>query len=276
MRFKLAAFADEADSRISEQIKIMTGNGIDYLEIRGVDGEDISNITKEKALEVRKKLDEAGLTVWSLGSPYGKIGINDDFISHLDKFKYGLELAEILGAEHIRIFSFYVPSGNEEDYKDEVMHRLEQFIHAAEGHSVILCHENEKGIYGDIASRCQEIHRTFPELRAVFDPANFIQCGQNTVEAWDMLAPYVEYMHIKDAMPDGSVVPAGKGIGDIPYLLKNYKGNILTVEPHLFGFDGLDRLESDKKTTMGYCYPTSEAAFNAAVAALKELIGGLL
>ncbi len=272
MSFRLAAFADEADSRISEQIRIMTGNGIDYLEIRGVDGESIADITKEKAKEVRKKLDEAGLSVWSLGSPYGKIGINDDFVSHLDKFKYGLELAEILGAKHIRMFSFYVPSGEEENYRDKVMHRLEQFILAAEGHSVILCHENEKGIYGDIASRCQEIHQTFPELKAVFDPANFIQCGQNTVEAWDMLAPYVEYMHIKDAMPDGSVVPAGKGIGNIPYLLKNYKGSILTIEPHLSVFDGFDKLEADKKTTIEYCYPTSKAAFNAAVAALKELI----
>jgi len=272
MGFQLAAFADEADSKISEQIKIMAENGIDYLEIRGVDGENISDITKEKAAEVRKKLDEAGLAVWSLGSPYGKIGINDDFLPHLDKFKYGLELAEILGAKHIRMFSFYVPLGDAEKYKDKVMHRLEQLILAAEGYNVILCHENEKGIYGDIASRCQEIHQTFPQLKAIFDPANFIQCGQDTVEAWAMLAPYVEYMHIKDALPDGSVVPAGKGIGNIPYLLKNYKGSILTIEPHLSVFDGFDKLESDKKTTMGYCYPTSKAAFNAAVAALKELI----
>ena len=272
MNFKLAAFADEADGRLSEQIKAMKRNGIDYLEIRGVDGENISDITKEKAKEVRRQLDDAGLAVWSLGSPYGKIGICDDFEPHLDKFRHGLELAEILGAKHIRMFSFYVADGDKERYRDEVMSRLEKFISAASGSGIILCHENEKGIYGDMAVRCEEIHRTFPQLKAVFDPANFIQCGQNTTEAWKLLAPYVEYMHIKDAMADGSVVPAGKGIGNLSYLLENYKGSVLTLEPHLSVFDGFDKLETAEKTKMGYCYPTSRAAFDTAVNALKELI----
>ncbi len=272
MNFKLAAFADEADGRISEQIKAMTENGIAYLEIRGVDGENISDITNEKAKEVRKQLENSGLAVWSLGSPYGKIGINDDFATHLDKFKHGLELADILGAKNIRMFSFYVSSGDKEKYKDKVMERLEQFILAAKGSGITLCHENEKGIYGDMAVRCEEIHKTFPQLKAVFDPANFIQCGQDTVEAWKMLAPYVEYMHIKDAMANGSVVPAGKGTGNIPYLLRNYMGTVLTIEPHLSVFDGFDKLEGEEKTKMKYCYPTSRAAFDAAVNALKEII----
>lgn len=272
MNYKLAAFADEADGRISKQIKAMKENGIDYLEIRGVDGENIADISKEKAKEVRSLLDDAGLAVWSLGSPYGKIGINDNFAPHLDKFKYGLELAEILGANHIRLFSFYVPSGDEERFRDEVMNRLEQFILAARGSGIMLCHENEKGIYGDNALRCEEIHKTFPRLKAVFDPANFIQCGQDTIEAWNMLSPYVEYMHIKDAVADGSVVPAGKGIGNLPYLLENYKGTVLTLEPHLSVFDGFDKLEAEGKTKTEYCYPTQRAAFDAAVSALKELL----
>ncbi|MBQ7782454.1 MAG: sugar phosphate isomerase/epimerase, partial [Oscillospiraceae bacterium] len=193
MNFRLAAFADEADSSISGQIKAMQENGIDLLEIRGVDGENISDISKEKAKEVRRQLDDAGISVWSIGSPYGKIGICDDFSSHLDKFRAGLETAVILGAGHIRMFSFYVPSGDEERYSEEVMNRLGKFISAAEGSGIILCHENEKGIYGDNAARCLEIHKRFSGLKAVFDPANFIQCGQDTKEAWKQLSPYVEY-----------------------------------------------------------------------------------
>lgn len=272
MSFKLAAFADEADGRLSEQIKAMTENGISYLEIRGVDGENISDISKEKAREIRERLQQNGLAVWSLGSPYGKTGICDDFTAHLDKFKRGLELADILGARHIRMFSFYVLSEDAEHYRDEVMERLSRFISAADGSGIILCHENEKGIYGDIASRCADIHKEFPQLKAVFDPANFIQCGQDTIKAWEMLSPYVEYMHIKDAMADGSVVPAGKGIGNLPYLLSQYKGEVLTLEPHLSVFDGFDKLEASEKTKMGYCYHSSRAAFDAAVNALKEII----
>ena len=109
MKFKLAAFADEAGSSIGEQISAMKENDVAYLEIRGVNGENISDLTIEKARDIRRQLEDSGISVWSLGSPYGKIGIEEDFTPHLDKFKHGLELADILGTKHIRLFSFYVP-----------------------------------------------------------------------------------------------------------------------------------------------------------------------
>ncbi len=143
---------------------------------------------------------------------------------------------------------------------------------AAKGSGIILCHETEKGIYGDNAERCAEIHKTFPELRAVFDPANFVQCRQETQSAWELLSPYVEYLHIKDALTDGSVVLAGKGIGNIPYILKKNCGEVLTVEPHLSVFNGLDKLEQGKTEVRKYCYPDPRTAFGAAVNALKEIM----
>lgn len=274
MQFKLAAFADEADSKLENQISAMVRNGIEYLEIRGVDGENVSDISVEKAREIRKKLEASGLAVWSVGSPFGKIGIDENFTPHLEKFKHGIELAEILGAKHMRIFSFYVPNENAENYSDKVMSRLDKFLSAAKGSGVTLCHENEKGIYGDTAPRCSEIHRNFPEIKCIFDPANFIQCGQDTKAAWEILSPYVEYMHIKDALTDGSVVPAGKGVGNIPYILEKYRGEMLTIEPHLSVFSGFEMLErNNENMNQKYCYPSSEEAFDAAVSALKELIG---
>lgn len=273
MKFKLAAFADEADYKLENQIAAMVRNGIGYLEIRGVDGENVADISKEKACEIRKKLESSNLAVWSVGSPFGKIGITEDFAPHLEKFKRNLEIAAILGAAHMRIFSFYVPQENPEACSDEVMRRLEQFASAAKDSGILLCHENEKGIYGDIAVRCAEIHKNFPEIKAVFDPANFIQCGQDTKAAWELLSPYIEYMHIKDALADGSVVPAGKGTGNLPFLLGQYRGTMLTLEPHLSVFQGFEKLEQGKEAPeKKYCYASSEEAFDAAVAALKELI----
>lgn len=273
MKFKLAAFADEVDGNLDKQISAMIENGIEYLEIRGVDGENVSDISADKAKEIRQRLDARGLAVWSVGSPFGKIGIGDDFAPHLEKFKRQIETANILGAKHMRIFSFYVPHENAEKYSDEVMSRLGKFLEAARGSGILLCHENEKGIYGDIAARCGEIHKNFPEMKAVFDPANFIQCGQETKAAWEILAPYVEYMHIKDALSDGSVVPAGKGEGNIPFLLENYAGEVLTLEPHLSVFSGFEKLEQGSENApKKYCYSSSREAFDAAVSALKELL----
>ncbi|MCR4792027.1 MAG: sugar phosphate isomerase/epimerase [Lachnospiraceae bacterium] len=268
MRFRLAAFADEASGEINGQIRALKENEINLLEIRGVDGSNIADISTEKAKEVRAKFEDAGISIWSLGSPFGKIHMDDDFAPHLESFKRGLETAQILGCRHIRMFSFYGTEGR----KSEVFERLSLFLRAAEGTDAILCHENEKGIYGDVAHRCLEIHREFPQIKAVFDPANFIQSGQDTVEAWKMLSPYVEYMHIKDALQGGQVVPAGKGAGNLPYLLSEYKGDVLTVEPHLTVFDGLEKLEGKEKTQINpYSYPDSFTAFKAACDALKSL-----
>ena len=187
-------------------------------------------------------------------------------------------MADILGAKNIRMFSFYIPAGRApEEFRGKVFDQMGAMIEASAGRGIDLCHENEKGIYGDMAVRCLELHQAFPELKAVYDPANFIQCGQETWSGWEMLKPYVKYLHIKDAMADGNVVPAGKGIGQVPSIVKDFLsmgGSALTLEPHLKVFDGLAALEreNDKSAVGAYCYNTNDEAFDAACAALREIL----
>ena len=277
---KIYAFADEASPNIDEQIIALKRNGLNGLEIRNVDGVNVSDITVEKAKEVKHKLQENGLITWSIGSPIGKIDIEkDDFSAHTEKLKHTLEIAEILGAENIRLFSFFIPKDkNPADYKEEVINRLGTFLDLAKGTGITLCHENEKGIYGDIPERCLEIHKALPEMPAIFDPANYIQCGADTLEGWKMLSGYVKYLHIKDALTDGNVVPAGKGVGNLPFILEDFRkngGKCVTIEPHLTVFEGLSALEKEgDKSVVGevYRYPSNTAAFKAAADALKELI----
>ncbi len=276
---KIYAFADEANPMIDGQILAMTRNGLNGLEIRGVDGQNISDISLEKAQEVRAKLDATGLETWSIGSPIGKIDIEkDDFEAHLEKFRHTLEVAKVLGATNIRLFSFFIPADKDPaPYKDEVIRRLKCFVELAEGTGIDLCHENEKGIYGDMADRCLEILQAVPQLKGIFDPANFVQCGQNTLEAWELLKPYIKYMHIKDALSDSSVVPAGKGEGNVAAILKEFRaqgGNELTIEPHLAVFDGLKALEREgEESNVGkFVYASNDDAFDAACNALKELL----
>ena len=276
------AFADEASPMVDGQIEAMVRNGMQGLEIRNVDGENILDISLQKAREVRKKLDDRGLKVWALGSPIGKTGIEEDnFPKVLSSIMNAVELAHILGAENIRMFSFYIPAGQDPArYQSQVIDRLSRMAEAAEGSGVTLCHENEKGIYGDNAARCEEILRKVGALQGVFDPANFVQCGQDTWEAWKLLGSKIKYMHIKDALfKDNSVVPAGKGDGQVDKILKAFLengGECLTVEPHLTVFDALKTLEREgEKSRVGgaYAYPSSDAAFDAACQALRELLG---
>jgi sugar phosphate isomerase/epimerase len=272
--FELCAFADEADSQIDGQIRALQDNGISYIELRGVDGKNISAISSDDAKMLKQKFDKANIKVWAIGSPTGKMDIADNFSAHLDSFKHMLEIAGILGASNYRLFSFY--GVNDRAGRDTALEYLQKLIDTAKGSGIVLCHENEKDIYGEKAPACLDIHKNILDLKAVFDPANFIQAGQDTLQAWELLGPYVEYMHIKDALPGGAVVPAGKGVGNIPVLLEKYAaigGHILTVEPHLAIFSGLDSLEHGRKSELGmYVYPDNRTAFDAGVDALKKLL----
>ncbi len=280
-RFLLSAFADEADALLSGQIEALREAGIAQVEIRGVNGKNISQLTEGEAREARAMLDGAGIRVSSLGSPYGKIGIEDDFAPHLELMKRGLEIAKILGTEHIRMFSFYIPAGKKaEEYREEVLARLEQMLDAARDAGVELLHENEKGIYGDTDDRCLDLLTAFGgRLLGVFDPANFIQCGVKPAEAMRKLKDHIVYMHIKDALlADGSVVPCGMGDGSLPELLSQMAlradGMTLSVEPHLAVFQGLENLQGEQ-VRHKYVYPTAREAFAAAADALKETLKGI-
>ncbi len=275
-RIKLCAFADEADADRHGQIRALSENGIPYLEIRGVDGTNIANLSIEAAKQFKAELDAAGIRVWSIGSPAGKHDIHADFGPIEEQFRHMMELAEIFEAKRIRLFSFYGTDDSDECFA-EVCRRLNIYCDICEECGVIPCHENEKGIYGEDAEHCLKLHRAIPRLRAVFDPANFIQCGQEIMPAWEMLSPYVEYGHIKDALADGRVVPPGDGIGCLREYLPLFAaqgGEVLTLEPHLGEFVGLAGLEQEgaRSDVGSLAFKDGREAFDCAVNKLKEIL----
>ena len=167
----LCGFADEADPSIDGQITALKENEISLLEIRGVDGKNISEVTPDEAKALRARFDENGITVWSLGSPIGKININDDFDKEIEKLRALLEVGKILGAKCIRLFSFYGTEGKAE-HLPVICERLKKYVEVCAEYGIIPCHENEKGVYGENAARCLEIHKAVPGLKAVFDNKN--------------------------------------------------------------------------------------------------------
>ncbi len=221
-------------------------------------------------------MDKAGIRVSSIGSPIGKIKITDDFDSHFEVFKKVVKIAKILETRYIRIFSFFGDGEWNDTLRKEVILKLRALIDYAQKEDIILLHENEKDIYGDTKERCLDLMKELScdNFKAVFDPANFVQCGVDTKEAYEMLKPYVEYMHIKDALSSGIVVPAGEGIGNVEYILKDlfkngYNG-FLSLEPHLGEFEGLAFLEMGD--LMKNLPKSSEGTFTLAYRALKNIL----
>lgn len=281
--FILSAFADEYSPVFDEQIKGLIANDVHYMEIRGVDGKNISDLTPAEAKTVREKLDANGIGISSVGSPLGKISVADKFEPHLEQQKRVMELAHILGTDRIRMFSYYIPAGETPNScRGEVFDRLGKMLDAAKEENIILCHENERGIYGDIAERCLDIQRYFGgEIKCVFDHANFICCDSEPYpKAFEMLKDYIFYMHIKDATKDKHMAPSGAGIGRIPETidaLRAYdKKLFLTVEPHLQVFSGVDKLQDQggKDGVVFNQYSSHAEAFAVAVSAIRDIVNG--
>lgn len=280
--FILSGFADEIDPSVDVQLREMQRFGIGYIEMRGVDGKNIAECSKEEIRAVAKKCRNAGVRISAVGSPLGKINISDDMEPHMESMRDLMEKAKILGTEYIRVFSFYMPQGEApEKYRDEVLKRMERMAAAAKQQDIVLLHENEKGIYGDTPERCLDVLESIgsEHMWATFDPANFIQCGcQPYPSAYEMLKPYIRYIHIKDATKEGIVVPSGQGVAQMGALLKRVKEDgyqgFLSLEPHLGDFAGFAALEAgeEKAPKAMSGADTFEIAVNALRDILKEVM----
>ena len=255
-KYLITGFADEISPDVKTQFEELNRLGVKYFEPRGLDGKSVASITPDEAVKLKEAMDKYGIKASSIGSPIGKINITDDFEEHLSKLENVIKVAKILDTKYIRVFSFFMEDGTYEENRPEVMRRMKAMVKLAEENDIILLHENEKGIYGNIAPRCADILKEVnsPNLRAVFDPANFIECDQITYpDGFELMKPYIEYMHIKDAQADKKIVPAGMGIGNIKAIVTElnkmgYKG-FYSLEPHLTAFLGFAELENSDKAT---------------------------
>jgi len=243
---RLSAFADEISPNLDEQVAVLQREGIGYMDLRGVWNINVLDLTDDHIRKIQETLDAQGMGVAAIGSPLGKVPIDSPFDAHLQRLEHAIEIAHMFQTPFIRIFSFYPPTttnGVSHDpgaYREEVLRRLQAMIELASTGGITLLHENEKDIFGDTIARCVDILRqcSSAHFRAAFDSANFIQCRQVPYpDAYEALRPWIAYVHVKDALADGSVVAAGEGVGSWPELLERlhadgYDG-FLSLEPHL-------------------------------------------
>ena len=274
----LSAFADEYSASFDEQLVGMSGYGIDHIEVRGVDGRNVSLLTRDEVKEIGKKADAMGIKVSAVGSPVGKINLDGDLDGHLEMAKRVFESANLLGTKYVRMFSFYAPEGKEiTDYRSEVFYELERLVLAAKAQGVVLCHENEAKIYGSVPERCREIVDCFGgEIRTVFDMGNYVLEGVNPYEAYKLLRDTVAYFHIKDSLYAGAIVPPGRGEADIQRIVREHAAAsredfVISLEPHLQLFSGLNSLVG-RKFENPYKFNDEKEAFTEAVTRVKELL----
>lgn len=280
--FILSAFADEIDASFDTQLLSLKKLGINMLEIRGVDGKSFVALTDDEVDAVKEKLESAGITLSALGSPIGKIAVDGDFDSHKALFIRIMDIGDRLGCKKIRMFSFYPADGMERsEFKEKVYSLLDELLKMAEERGFILCHENEKGIYGQSPESVRELMDSFGgRLKVVLDNGNFPFCGEDASGAYALLKDYVEYMHIKDCDGDGIIVPPGYGNAFLKETLaqinEDVSGDfILTVEPHLMMFTGLASLSDTDDIKHKYSFADGYEAFEFAVTEIRKMLNDL-
>lgn len=238
---KLAAFGDEIAKAIATQIEVMTSEGVRALELRGAEGQGVLELSGAVREEVRARLADAGVEVFSIGSPLGKVAIDSPFEAELSRLERALEQARFFGASRIRVFSFFLPERRFAEHRDEVMARMRAMAERAAAAGVVLCHENEARIYGETVATCRDLLDTVdsPALRAVHDACNFAVAGEVAYpDGYEAVKSRLEYLHVKD-WDGGKVAPCGEGVGRLPELFARLKADgwdgYCSLEPHLGG-----------------------------------------
>lgn len=266
---RLSAFSDEAGSSIEEQIAAMKENGISLTELRSIDGKNVSQFTEEEAKAYQKTFEENGISVWSIGSPLGKTDIDTDFAEYSKLVRHVCKLANIFKTDKIRMFSFFNAKGKAE----KVFAQLREMVAIGQEYGVQMYHENEKDIFGDTADGVLKIMQNVDGLKYIYDPANYLQCGEKAERTLALFHETTDYFHIKDVQTaTGALVPAGYGDGDIKTLLERIKDDkVLTLEPHLALFDAFKSIDNTEMKHK-HAYGSAREAFDAAVNALKGLL----
>ena len=238
----LSGFGDEVDPDPKVQSAVLLALGASHIEVRSAWGTNVVELSDEQIAQLKAILDESGLKVSAVASPIGKVDISLPVEHEAERLRRIIVVAKALGTKYIRMFSFFRAGDQRpEDIREAVMERMGALARLAEESDVMLIHENEKDIYGDIPERVLDIMETVnsPALRAAWDNANFVQVGVKPfTDAYAMLRPHLEYLQVKDARAaTGEVVPTGQGDGQLMETLTalsqdGYAG-FASLEPHL-------------------------------------------
>lgn len=243
--FNISAFADEIDPDPRKQVDVLKACDVRFIEFRSIRLTNVVKLPDEQVREFKALLDGEGIKLSAVGSPVGKVPIDDPFEPHLDTFKRAVEVAQLFGTPNIRVFSYYPPKGGPEDgwqagRRDEVIRRMGVKAEMAQAAGLRLIHENEHRIYGDSPERVADVLGAVnsPAMKAAYDAANYVVCGHDPYAAWQATRGQTVHFHIKDWKGGAEVGSlAGEGDGQWGRVIADavaagYDG-FATMEPHL-------------------------------------------
>ncbi|MEK7476979.1 MAG: sugar phosphate isomerase/epimerase family protein [Candidatus Coatesbacteria bacterium] len=238
----LSMFADEITPDLEEALRVLKAAGLTSFELRGFNQTNVMKLSDQQVAFAASVAKREGFTVAAIASPIGKADVTDAFEPQAGQMKRAVELAQRLKAKAIRLFSFYIPKGDDpKKWRKEVVSRMEKLVGIADGSGVTVVLENEEGLYGDTIDRCADVIAAVksPSLKLCYDPGNLTVIGVKPfTDGWKLARKHLGYIHVKDWKRETkAMVPAGQGDAEWPEVVGGLKAagweGVVALEPHL-------------------------------------------
>jgi sugar phosphate isomerase/epimerase len=267
-RLALAVIGDEIGPALDEMISFAHEHGIKRLDMRTVGGRNLLGMTADEVIDISRTLEKAGISVPTFVSPLLKwaapgkapAGGRVDFAFDpaecpaRDPLQHAMDIAVILGARNLRIFSYLRYSGFRPSDISVSDSELTGLLGHAKHYDIVLQLENEPVCnIGNIAelsafftARNAEVEELDSDavmeiyLRPLVDIANAWSTGERPNDAdIAVLAPFTTAIHLKDRdLAAGRTVPLGDGnvpwAAELKRLLGGVEANevLASIETH--------------------------------------------
>jgi sugar phosphate isomerase/epimerase len=253
----ITGFTDEASPSIDRQIEMCRRLGWNRIDLRAVDGVNITNLSDSAFEEVHEKLASAGIQAVSFGSEIANWSrsIDDPLEFDLREIERAIPRMRRMGVELIRIMSYRAPKGpvgSDPQLERNIVHRLKEIVRRAEEGGIVCVHENCETWGGQSPEHTVYLLEQIdsPAFQLVFDTGNPFAtldhrgtppfAHQSTLDFYRKVKEAVRYVHIKDGRIVAGEVQysfPGEGDGEVPQLLSQLKKDGyaagVSIEPHV-------------------------------------------
>lgn len=237
---KISCFADEISPVLSDQLRVMEDLEICWMDLRSCWDIPVLRLNQHQITDIRDMAADKGIFISCVSTAIGKESIDAPAENALEQLRIAAQTAHMCNARYVRIFSYYPGETSRHQARSEAVKRLSRFAKIACQEDVILVLESAKvttcGTGRETAELLSQVNSA--HLRAVMDPAAFVAAGdQPLTQSLPQIAPYLEYVHIKDSrFGQKERFVAGEGDAQVAQILDALRGRddlYLSLEPHL-------------------------------------------
>lgn len=227
-RLALAVIGDEIGPSVTEMLSFCDENKVRRLDMRTVDGRNLLGMTLDEVDAIGRQLKAADISVPTFVSPVlkwaapgkapagGKVDFAFDpsTCPTEDPLAHAFDVATVLGASKIRVFTFLRYEGFK---PDDLLHAMGRLVDLAERHDTAVEIENEPvcniGSMPELTGYFASLGEPSPWLRPLVDIGNSWSMGQPpSDDDFETLGPMVDLIHLKDRDFEAKrTVPLGDG-----------------------------------------------------------------